>query len=114
MSFEFHDIPNHGDVIGVHGRISRKNLHFVNSTLDTYEGMGMMRTVDRHEGRIMFWIEPDYWPYFVAFAEEMNGRVGLEIGTIVNETMIPEGSPEFVNARCGEVMAAESPMDCNE
>ena len=108
MGFEFHDIPNHGDVLGVHGRISRKSLHFVNSTLDTHEGMGMMRTVDRHEGRIMFWIEPDFWADFVAFAEEMHRRIGLEIGTVVNENLIPEGAPEFVLAKYVEQTAPEA------
>lgn len=102
MSFEFHDIPNFRDVIGVYGRVPRHNLHFVNSTLDTCEGMGLMRTVDRFEARIMFWIEPDYWNDFVDFTEDMRDRVGLEINSIVNSFLLPANAKTIPSATFAE------------
>lgn len=109
----YQDPPDFQDTIRVHARISRKNLHFVNSTLDTHEGIGLMRTIDRHEGRIMFWIEPDFWSDFVAFADEMHHRVGLEIGTIDTPELIP-GDSRTLHPSTLEVEAAESHVTAPE
>ena len=87
--YNLEDIPNLGDIIVINARVAREKIHFLNTTLDTHEDMGLMRTIDRHEGRIMFWIEPDFWNDFVAFAEAMRSLVNLEIGEIVNPELIP-------------------------
>ena len=95
--YNFQDIPNHHDVLFIQARVAREKIHFLNTTLDTHEDMGLMRTIDRHEGRIMFWIEPDFWNDFVHFAKDMSTRVDLEIGEVVNPELIPPGGLPLSN-----------------
>lgn len=70
-------IPN--DLVIKYGRVSPKDIGYVNSIVEAYEGIGQVRTVDHKKGIIVFWIMPDSESVMDKIIEDLHKETGLII-----------------------------------
>jgi hypothetical protein len=69
-------------------KVRREQIVFLNHLLDTYDNLGLMRTVKMDEGLVEFWVPDSRWPTFRELIDELARDHGL--------TLLDEGvwSPE--------------------
>ena len=67
------------DVIIIKARIAPHEIGYLNAQLDACEGIGVMRTINPKEGRIVFWVSPDLLEEFYAFIEDIQKDVLIEL-----------------------------------
>ena len=67
------------DVIIIKARVAPHEIGYLNAQLDACEGLGVMRTIEPKEGRIVFWVSPDLLEEFYKFIEEIQEDVPLEL-----------------------------------
>ena len=56
--------PFKGDVHIFVAATDPKEIGYINSIVESYEGMGLVRTRDEKQGVIEFWIAPDFLDLF--------------------------------------------------
>ena len=56
--------PFKGDVQIFVAATDPKEIGYINSIIESYEGMGLVRTRDERQGVIEFWVAPDFLDLF--------------------------------------------------
>lgn len=56
--------PFKGDVHIFVAATDPKEIGYINSIIESYEGMGLVRTRDEKQGIIEFWVAPDFLDVF--------------------------------------------------
>lgn len=75
------------------GRIPPPDICFINSLFDDMEGISVLRTDNSEEGRMEFWLAPDYEEEFHRLFNAIKEQTGVEMeltGEIEESTEITE------------------------
>lgn len=55
-------------------RVIPSEIGFINALIEEYEGLAVIRTLDRHQGLIKLWIPDGYLPLLRAVCEDFISR----------------------------------------
>lgn len=65
------------DTISYQARVKRADIGYVNSIIESYEGIGVVRTFDASAGIIELWIPPAFESLVLAILRDIGDDVGL-------------------------------------
>lgn len=68
---------NPRDIIVRKARVNPSHIGYINSIVESYEGIGQVRTLDSRLGIIIFWIMPDRHKVFEALIDEFEKDLSL-------------------------------------
>ncbi len=67
------------DAIIIKARVAPNEIGYLNAQLDACEGIAVIRTVDPQEGRVVFWVSPDFMDEFHQFIRALQEEIRLEL-----------------------------------
>lgn|GEM_PF-1673359 len=67
------------DMVIQKARVNPAHIGYINSIVESYEGIGQVRTLDNKLGIIVFWIMPDHEPAVRGLLEEFQRDLGLTL-----------------------------------
>lgn len=68
------DNPAEHDPMRYRARVPSSQIGYVNAIVESYEGMGIMRTRDPKAGRVDFWVFPKFERDFLRMIEGLRGE----------------------------------------
>jgi len=71
--------PYTTDTETIVARIPPDEIGYVGAVVESYEGIGIVRTRDPDMGIIEFWVIPEFRDVFEALIEELRAEIGVEI-----------------------------------
>lgn len=71
--------PYAGDTQAVVARIPPDEIFYVNAVVESYEGIGIVRTRDPHVGIIEFWVIPEFRGTFEALLDDLREEIEIQI-----------------------------------
>ncbi len=66
------------DTITYQAHINRAEIGFLNSIIESYEGIGVVRTFDAKAGIVELWIPSEFESVVVAVMRDIAGQIGLQ------------------------------------
>ena len=73
--------PFKGDVHIFLAATDPKEIGYINSIIESYEGMGLVRTRDEKQGLIEFWIVPDFLDLFHDVFRSLSSELPISLVT---------------------------------
>lgn len=67
------------DTLTIRGRVKPEDIAFLDSTLESYEGVAVIRTTDRSAGLVEFWVAPDFLLDFYRIIDDLSSEIEIEI-----------------------------------
>ena len=65
------------DTITYRARIQRTEIGFLNSIIESYEGIGVVRTLDAQSGIVELWLPPEFEKLIVTVMHDLAPEIGL-------------------------------------
>lgn len=65
------------DTITYRARIQRTEIGFLNSIIESYEGIGVVRTLDAQSGIVELWLPPEFEDLVVTIMHDLAPEIGL-------------------------------------
>ena len=65
------------DTITYRARIHRTEIGFLNSIIESYEGIGVVRTLDAQSGIVELWLPPEFEKLIVTVMHDLASEIGL-------------------------------------
>ncbi|MBB5021241.1 DUF4911 domain-containing protein [Desulfurispira natronophila] len=72
-------------------KIHSPHIMYVNSLLDSYEGIGVIRTVDEKSGDVVFYTTSDTEQELRGFLESLDLEIGLKILEVRQQNSLEAG-----------------------
>ncbi len=69
----------HGDNLVYRLIIPRNEIGFFSGTLEAYEGLGIVRTIDEHQGIIEVWVPRDREKEFESVLDTLKNELSIEV-----------------------------------
>ena len=66
------------DTITYRARIHRADIGFLNSIIESYEGIGVVRTLNAQSGIIELWLPPEFEEVVVNIMHDLAFDIGLQ------------------------------------
>ena len=66
------------DTITYRARIQRTEIGFLNSIIESYEGIGVVRTLDAQSGIVELWLPPEFEKLVVSVMHDLASEIGLD------------------------------------
>jgi len=67
-----------GSVVAIAMRVARQDIAYVKFLFESYEGVGIVRTIDRRAAVIVVLVVPDFLPAPRAIVAELRGQIDCE------------------------------------
>ncbi|RLB11018.1 MAG: DUF4911 domain-containing protein [Deltaproteobacteria bacterium] len=58
-------------------KVERKSINYIRNTLESYDGMALVRTLDPHKGLIEVYISPGCEKFIEELIEDLKNREGI-------------------------------------
>ncbi len=58
-------------------KVERKNINYIRNTLESYDGMALVRTLDPYKGLIEVYISPGCEKFIEELIEDLRDREGI-------------------------------------
>ena len=65
------------DTITYRARIQRTEIGFLNSIIESYEGIGVVRTLDAQSGIVELWLPSEFEKLIVTVLHDLAPEIGL-------------------------------------
>lgn len=75
------------DTIAYRAQITSTQIGFLNSIIESYEGIGVVRTFDAAAGVVELWIAPDFEQLVVEIMRDLGDEIGVKTFEKVNERL---------------------------
>ncbi len=63
-------------------KVKRKHINYIRNTLESYDGMALVRTIDPAKGLIELYVSPGCEKFVYELIEDMKNREGIEFNRI--------------------------------
>ncbi len=71
--------PRLAEVIHLRGRCVPRTIGYLNSIIDAYEGLAVLRTIDPEAGEVVFWVTRKESPTLRSVLKELAKTIPLEV-----------------------------------